>query len=377
MRAAHRARRAKELAVTASLAESEFNAALQAVESATASAREKAEMLMEIAMGMQLRPASAEPLVKAIELYRRALALCPGDAQVLGARITTRLGTALQALPDGGNEALMDARACYESAQPTLKKEGTPEELAELDMNLGLVQQSLAPSGGAGLHESIQSYHRALRTFTRADHPQEFAILHNNLAIAYLSIPLADEQARMREALAVQSFEEVLKVINLVDHPSEYAMIQNNLGNALQYASSGHPLENNLRALDAYDEALKVRNARDTPLEYANTISNQANVLRNLPDDPDDPGRGRGAILRKAERLYAEARRLFALHGAAEKAGFVAQMLRDVERELAEVGAQRRPQQPAQPDGLAPRANGHSDAFPVEHGPAGDLAWKT
>src|SRR5580698_3219585 len=108
----------------------------------------------------------------------------------------------------------------------------------------------------------------------------------------------------MREALAVQSFEEVLKVISLIDHPSEYAMIQNNLGNALQYAASGHSLENNLRALAAYEEALKVRNSRDTPVEYANTIANMANVLRNLPPaqsagDDTEPGA-------RALRLYRE-----------------------------------------------------------------------
>ncbi|MEX7342288.1 hypothetical protein AB2C95_32270, partial [Pseudomonas aeruginosa] len=73
----------------------------------------------------------------------------------------------------------------------------------------------------------------------------------------------------MREALAVQAFEEGLKVVNLIDYPTEYAMLQNNLGNALQYVSSSHTLENNLRALDAYDEALKVRTRETTPLEYA------------------------------------------------------------------------------------------------------------
>ena len=63
----------------------------------------------------------------------------------------------------------------------------------------------------------------------------------------------------MREALAVQAFEEGLKGISLVDHPSEYAMLQNNLGNALQYVSSSHRVENGFRALEAYDEALRVR----------------------------------------------------------------------------------------------------------------------
>jgi tetratricopeptide (TPR) repeat protein len=331
--------------VAQSLAVSHYEAALKAVESEAASAAEKAEMLMEIAMGMQLQPKSSEPIEHAIELYRRALAICPDDSPLLRARITTRLGTALQALPDGADGGLAQARECYETALLTLKQAGTATELAELEMNLGLVQQAQAPSGAARLHDAIQCYHRALRTFTREAFPQEFAILHNNLGVAYLSIPLSDERGPMREALAVQSFEEVLKVVNLVDHPSEYAMIQNNLGNALQYAASGHPLDNNLRALDAYDEALKVRNARDTPVEYANTLCNKANVLRNLPEDPDTPGRGRAASLRKAHDLYREARHLFASANAMQNCGIVDEALLDVDLELkAHTRSNSRPQ---------------------------------
>lgn len=322
--------------MTQSLALSQFESALKAAESETASPAERAEMLMEIAAGLQTRPKTAEPLEHAVRLYRRALELCPSDSPLLRARITARLGTAFQALPGGGNAALLEARTCYESALPVLKANGKPEEIAELEMNSGLVQQSLAPSGAARLHDAIQCYHRALRTFTREDFPQEFSILHNNLAIAYLSIPLADERGKMREALAVQSFEEVLKVINLVDHPSEYAMIQNNLGNALQYASSGHSLANNLRALDAYDQALKVRNPRDTPFEYANTIANKANVLRNLPDDPDWPGRGRGAALREARELYLEAQRIFAALNESDHLKVVAEALSEIEQEITE-----------------------------------------
>ncbi|HEY1313780.1 MAG TPA: hypothetical protein VGE92_07880 [Steroidobacteraceae bacterium] len=320
--------------MTESLALSQFAAALNAVESDPATPAEKAEMLMEIAMGLQMRPKTAQPIEQAQKLYRRALEICPTDSPLLRARITTRLGTALQAMPGGGDASLKAARDCYETARQTLKENGKPEELAELEMNLGLVQQSLAASGGARLHDAIQCYHRALRTFTREAFPQEFSILHNNLAIAYLSIPLADERGPMREALAVQSFEEVLKVINLVDHPSEYAMIQNNLGNALQYASSGHSLENNLRALDAYDEALKVRNPRDTPFEYANTLANKANVLRNLPDDPDHPGLGRVGSLSEARRLYREAERIFTTLNESQNAAVVAEALLEIEQEL-------------------------------------------
>jgi tetratricopeptide (TPR) repeat protein len=238
------------------------------------------------------------------------------------------MGTALQALPEGGVEALQLAMACYEDAVPVLKERGVAAEMAEAEMNLGLVLQALAGAGRARLHDAIQAYHRALRVFSCDAYPQEYAILHNNLAIAYLSIPMTDERARMREALAVQSFEEVLRVVNLVEHPAEYAMIQNNLGNALQYAASGHPLENNLRALVAYDEALKVRNARDTPVEYANTLANKANVLRNLPDADDAVP---GTYRQQARALYAEARILFARHGQAGAVGVVDEALAEIQ----------------------------------------------
>ena len=314
-----------------SLAMSQFDAALQAVETDDASPEEKAEMLMEIAMDMQQKPKAAEQLHQAVDLYERALAVCPPTAPLLAARIRSRMGTALQALPDGGAAALHKARACYEEAGPLLEAKGKPEEAAEVQMNLGLVLQSLSGQGAARIVDAVQCYHRALRVFTREAHRQEFAILHNNLAIAYLSIPLTDERARMREALAVQSFEEVLKVINLVDHPSEYAMIHNNLGNALQYAASGHPLENNLRALAAYDEALKVRNERDTPLEYANTLANKANVLRSLPDDPVDGVRGTN--LEHACALYGQALAIFTRARQTGSAAMVEEALEEIARE--------------------------------------------
>ena len=317
-----------------SLSTAQFDAAIAAAESDADTPQEKTEMLMEIAMTMQSKPKSAEQLHQAVAPYERALAACPGDALVLQARV--RMGTALQALPDGGTASLYKAQACYEAALPILSSNGRPEEDAEAEMNLGLVQQALAGVGAARIHDAMQCYHRALRVFTREAWPQEFAILHNNLAIAYPSIPLSDERGKMREALAVQSFEEVLCVINLVDHPSEYAMIQNNLGNALQYAASGHPLENNLRALAAYDEALKVRNENDTPLEYANTLSNMANLLRNLPEDPLVAGSGRSGSLQRARDTYREAMRIFRRVGQSGNTSLVEEALTEVEKELAE-----------------------------------------
>jgi tetratricopeptide (TPR) repeat protein len=305
--------------VVQTIAESQFSAALRAAEDPSASADERAEMLMEIAMGLQMKPRSPRQLQHAVSLYQRALAEQPHE--LLGARIRSRMGTALQNLPAGGSAALEQARDCYEHAIPVLRERGKPEEAAEAELNLGLAIQALCGTGAGRIQDAIQCYHRALRVFGREVHPREFAILHNNLAVAYLAIPASDERARMREALAVQSFEEVLKVVNLIDHPSEYAMIQNNLGNALQYAASGHALENNLRALAAYDEALKVRTARDTPVEYANTIANKANVLRSLPPDADW-GTSRDAAT-EARALYAEARELFEQYGLSDRAGLM------------------------------------------------------
>ncbi|MFZ5559020.1 MAG: hypothetical protein ACOZDY_20275 [Pseudomonadota bacterium] len=314
------------------LAESQFAAALRAADDPGTSPEERAEMLMEIAMSLQVKPRSPQQLRDAAALYEKALQAAPEAARLLRARIRARMGTALQALPDGGAEALQEARGCYQQALAVLETQGRAEEVAEIQMNLGLTLQALTNLGQARIQEAIQCYHRALRVFDCESHPQEFAILHNNLAIAYLSIPTSDERARMREALAVQSFEEVLKVVTLVEHPSEYAMIQNNLGNALQYASSSHALENNLRALAAYDEALKVRNAHDTPVEYANTIANKANVLRHLPADVEA---GNGADPRcLALALYQEARTLFDQHDLADRAAIVAEAIAEIEDAL-------------------------------------------
>ncbi len=312
----------------------EIRAALAAADDEGATLVERAEMLMEIAMGLQQRPKSPDQLRSAVELYDRAFAICPEDERLLRARITARKGTALQAIPERGTASLARARSAFEDAMPTLIDFGRPEELAEAEMNLGVVVQNLAGAGRARITDAISAYQRALRTFNRTRYPQEFAILQNNLATAFLSMPFTDERSKMREALAVQAFEEGLKVVNLIDHPSEYAMLQNNLGNALQYASSSHTVENNLRALDAYDEALKVRTRETAPLEYANTISNRANCLWNLLDEPDAPERGNRANLTKAQAAYIEARAIFMAHGELDKARIVAEAVDQIGREI-------------------------------------------
>lgn len=308
--------------------------ALAAADSEASGPIERAEMLVEIAVGLQQKPKSPEQIVAAIQLYDRALVLCPETDQVFRARILARKGTALQILPSEDMQPLEDAREAFETAIEVLGHKGSAEETAEAEMNLGLVIQSLAGQHRAKITDAISAYQRSLRTFDRNAFPKEFAILQNNLATAFLSIPFTDSRARMREALAVQAFEEGLKVVNLIDHPSEYAMLQNNLGNALQYASSSHSVENNLRALDAYDEALKVRTQDTMPLEYANTVSNLANCLWNLPDDPEIPDAGNRGNMKRAKTLYTDARVIFAAAGENDKARIVGEAAAQIEREL-------------------------------------------
>lgn len=316
-------------------AELEVEAALEAIEAEEASLAEKVEMLMEIAMGLQLRPKTPDDLQQSIILYEKALSLCPIEQGALRGRIHARLATALQSVPSDTIEPLKKAQENLDAAAALLKYDGTPEELAEIEMNLGLVLQSLASVHAAPITAAIAAYQRSLRTFDANAYPKEYAILQNNLATAFLSIPFSDERAKMREALAVQAFQEGLKVVNMIDHPSEYAMLQNNLGNALQYVSSSHSVENCLRALDAYDEALKVRTRATTPAEYANTIANYANCLRNLPDDLSRPEAGNQINLAKALSRYQEAVQIFREMGETQKADITGAMICEIEAEIA------------------------------------------
>jgi len=145
-------------------------------------------------------------------------------------------------------------------------------------------------------------------------------------------MPFTDQRSKMREALAVQSFEEGLSVVSLIDYPTEYAMLQNNLGNALQYSSSSHAVDNNLRALEAYDEALKVRTLQTTPFEYANTISNKANCLLNMPDDLENPESGNHKNVSMAIELYEEAQGIFTANNGIENAEIVAGVLAELKQ---------------------------------------------
>lgn len=320
--------------MTPSMTDSAVKAAMAVIASSSATTQEKIEMLIEMAQGFQKKPKTAQDLWNAVSLCHQAHELCAEDNLLWKARAKAGMAGALKAIPDVGEQLLLEAKQRLEEALPILLEFAPQEEVAEAQMNLGLVLQSLVPFNLARMTDSIQAYQKALQVFTWQKYPQEYAILHNNIAIAYLSMPLTSEKESLRQGLAVQTFEEALKHIRLINHPREYAMLQNNLGNALQYLPSSHPLENILRAIAAYDEALKVRDPKDTPLEYANTISNKANALFNLPDNPEKPEVGNLKNMRQARTYYQEAWEIFTQHGQIEQAEVVLQMLQEVETEI-------------------------------------------
>ncbi len=320
---------------TRSRTKQQVDAALAAVEDANASDADKAQMLTEIAMGLQQSPREASDLFAAIDLYRKALTLVPAGETLAAARIRARMATALMAMPSHSASEMQQARSEITVALATLTAEGSEAEIAEAEMNLGLICQTLAGMRLLPIQAAISAYQRALRVFDKKAYPKEFAILQNNLATAFLSMPFSDQSGKMREALAVSAFEEGLSVVTLIDQPVEYAMLQNNLGNALQYVSSAHRVENGYRALDAYDEALKVRTERDMPEEYANTIANKANCLSNLPDDLENPEAGNPRNIMTAIGLLREAKAIFRARGAMDKAQAVTEAIAELGAALA------------------------------------------
>ena len=116
---------------------------------------DRAEMLMNMATGLHRQPSSMEHLASAVELYDRALGLCPRSARLLWARITARRATVLQALPGDVVMYLEAARESYQQALPIFAELGSPEEIAEVEMTHGLVLQALAGVQRARISDAI------------------------------------------------------------------------------------------------------------------------------------------------------------------------------------------------------------------------------
>jgi len=94
-------------------------------------------------------------------LYCKSLSLCSDGPELLVARITARMATALMAIPSDDADSLMQARDALQSSLTIFVQQGTAEETAEAELNLGLVLQHLAGMQKARIQDSISAYQRA------------------------------------------------------------------------------------------------------------------------------------------------------------------------------------------------------------------------
>ncbi|WP_292321807.1 hypothetical protein [Mesorhizobium sp.] len=118
----------------------EVRAALAAADDPSALPQDRAEMLIEIAMG----PKSPDETEAAIDLYERASAICPTGEHLLSTRIASRLATALLALPIGGADPLERARTELEKATRY-----RPEQGAHHRCHLGLPASACTASASS------------------------------------------------------------------------------------------------------------------------------------------------------------------------------------------------------------------------------------
>ncbi len=103
----------------------QYEQAIAALDDGNASIIDKVEMLMEIAIGLQMRPKTPEQLIDAISLYERALELCPEEELLLNARIRARKATALQMVPSEEVGYLLQARDELETSLTVLTTQGS------------------------------------------------------------------------------------------------------------------------------------------------------------------------------------------------------------------------------------------------------------
>jgi hypothetical protein len=94
------------------------DAAVKAAMAAVASdgtTEEKIQMLIELARGLQKQPKTPSHLRNAVSLYYQAYELCSDDYPLWKARAKVGIASALQVIPTGGTDLLLQAKAGYET----------------------------------------------------------------------------------------------------------------------------------------------------------------------------------------------------------------------------------------------------------------------
>lgn len=240
------------------------------------------------------------------ELSAAIEALASADAPIFRARLHAERASMLPP-----TEALADVRAAVQDAA----EHPNPAYRAELALQHAMTAQAAAQGNRNLLLEAVNAYQSALSGFKKSTHPVEYALAQMNLGLAYLEMPMNDEAARVRPAVALSCLREARGALDPQGHAQEWAAATVNLANALVYAPSTHREDNLWEAVALYEETLSV--PRDD-LSRARTLANQGNALAHL-----------GAFSRAVPRL-TQARDLFNTHHEAEAAQSVQAVLDDI-----------------------------------------------
>jgi len=219
-------------------------------------------------------------------------------------------GPGLRAVPFYRRSLDLFADTAFEQAQ------------AEVWLQLGAAYQTEAQGRRELLLEAIRAYQEALKVLRPERDPEPYVLAQMNLGLCYLVLPMSEEGARLRPAIAVQALREAQKWADKETHPQLWASATLNLANALQQLPSAHPEQNLWEAVALYEEVLAVRRKEEDPLGFARVLANQGNALAHL-----------GLFAQAVPRLE-EARGLFEELGEVEGA-------RAVETVLAEIQALR------------------------------------
>ncbi|MCG8459885.1 MAG: hypothetical protein MI919_26695, partial [Holophagales bacterium] len=150
--------------------------------------------------------------------------------------------------------SLADLRLAVELSEGT----ALPGLRADLFLALGLTLHAMADGRRGPLLEAVRAYQEALQQGITADtRRDDFALVQSHLGLAYLSLPMEEPSARLRQAVAVQSLKKALEIYRPESHPEAWASTQLNLANALQYLPSAHPRENLVQAVELYEALLE------------------------------------------------------------------------------------------------------------------------
>lgn len=251
--------------------------------------------LAEAQSTLGARERGSERLLEAIDNYRRALALFPGQARrLLWAATQEGLGDALRkiGISEGTRALLDDAVGAYVAARRVFNRSQHPNEWAATQNGLGnawaaVAELELADPTAAreSLSKAVSAYRCALRVWTKDCHRVDWSMAKQNLGLALFSLAQMETGTR-RLKQAAAALESSAEIRTLQAMPLKWAGTMSNLGNVRRLWGERTMSKSRLRsAIEAYDQALLVFTERHFPIWHAGIVGSRTRVLQLLDGD--------------------------------------------------------------------------------------------